>query len=231
MAVPTTSSWTLDTDEVISAAFERLPGKIDQGYDIPKAIRAIQFTFQRLTARQVTNFKVTLGTLSLVTGDVDYDLPTDEHDVLEVTVRDTRETNPTDIPLTRYSSDEYHYLPDKLTPGMPTGFWIQRGRDKRTMFVWPAPNLDDFQIRYRRIILFRDVGTMTDHIDVPSTWLSVIVAGCTYFLALSKPEVPIADRQEFERLFEREIELIETEDRDKGPLRIMPDLSCYNSAW
>jgi hypothetical protein len=231
VAVPVSSAWTLDTDEVVTAALERLPGPIDQAYDLDKARRALQFTFQRLLARQVINFKVTTGTLTLVANQVAYVLPSDEHDVLELTMREPGSSlNPTDIPLQRIPRDDYHNLPDKQTRGRPVQFWVQRGRDARTLYFWPKPDRA-YEISYQRVVLFRDVGTMTDHLDVPSTWLSVMVAGCAFFLAMSKPEIDIPTRQEFERLFEREIELVETEDRDRSALRILPDLSAYNSGY
>lgn len=227
MALPSTSAWSLDTDQVISSALRRLPGKQDQGYDLVSAREALQFTFQRLAARQIHNWKVDLGTLDLTDGDEAYTLPTDEHDLLEVTIRDTTQTTPTDIPLTRMSRDEYHYLPDKTTPGQPVCFYVQRGRTSRTVYFWPVPNSDDFQVRYQRVSLFRDVGSMVEELDAPSTWMSVLVAGCAYFLALSKPEVDIPTRNELERLFEKEIELIEPVERDRSDLRILPDLSAY----
>lgn len=231
MAVPGTSTWVLDTDEVITAALERLPGKIDQAYDLAKARRAIQFTFQRLLARQVTNFKVTLGTLSLAADQIAYTLPADEHDVLEATLRDVNQVNnPTDIPLIRISRDEYHFLPDKETKGRPVNYWVQRARDARTIHFWPKPDRV-YEVRYQRVVLFRDVGNMLDNLDTPSSWLSVLVAGCAYFLALSKPEIDIPTRQEFERLFEKEIDLIESEDRDRSTLRILPDLSAYTGGY
>lgn len=227
MVLPTTSAWSLDLDQVIGLAMDRLPGKQDVGYDIARAKAALQFTLQRLQARQIHNWKVDLGVLSLADGDQDYDLPSDEHDVLEATIRDTSQTVPTDIPLGRMSRDEWHYTPDKSTPGQPTSFYVQRGRLLRTVYFWPKPNKATFQVRYQRVSLFRDAGSMVEEVDAPSTWMSVLVAGCAYFLALSKSDVDIPTRQELERLFEKEIELIEPSERDRADLRILPDLSCY----
>jgi len=232
VAVPSTSSWVLDTDEVISAAMDRLPGGADQGYDIAKCRRALQFTFQRLLARRVANWKVTEGVLPLIADQAAYSLPSDEHDVLEVMIRETTSVNATDIPVNRMARGEYAEIPDKTTKGRPVNFWLQRGRDNRTLYFWPTPDLSNrYQVRYQRVVLFRDVGTMVDNLDVPAAWSGVMVAGCAYFLALEKPEIDIPTRQEMERLFNDEIGLLEGEDADKGPLRILPDLSAYTGGY
>lgn len=210
---------------------DRLPGGADQAYDIAKARRALQFTFQRLLARRVANFKRTEGVLPLLANTISYQLPADEHDVLEVTMRDVLQVNPTDIPLDRISGDQYALLPDKTTKGRPVQFWVQRGRDARTLHFWPMPDLTGrYEVRYQRVVLFRDVGSMVDNLDVPAAWLSIMVAGCAYFLSLEKSEIDIATRQEMERLFEKEIELVEGSDSDKSTLRIVPDLSAYSGA-
>jgi hypothetical protein len=228
VAVPSTATWTLDTDEVVSAALERIPAKIDQAYDLAKARRALQFTFQRLLARQIANFRVSLVTLTLTADQIDYTLPADQHYVLEATIRDpvSPAGNPTDLPLERIARDEYHLIPNKESRGRPHKFWVQRGRDARSLHFWPKPDRA-YVVRYQHVSLFRDVGGALDHLDVPQTWLSVLVAGTAYFLAISKPEIDIPTRQEMERLFEKEVDLIESEDRDRASLRIVPDLSAY----
>jgi hypothetical protein len=231
VAVPSVSTWALDVDQVLAAAMDRLPGGADQGYDIERARRALQFTFQRLLARRVANWKVTEGILTLTAGQAAYSLPADEHDVLEVTVRETTQVTPTDVPLTRMARDEYHLIPDKTTKGRPVNFWLQRGRDNRTLYFWPTPDLSNrYEVRYQRVVLFRDVGTMLDNLDVPTAWTGVMVAGCSYFLSLERGDIDIPTRQELDRLFSTEIELLEGEDADKSPLRVLPDLSAYTGA-
>lgn len=231
MSVPSTSSWQLDVDQILTAAVARLPGQQDIAYDIERGKRALQFTFQRLLARRVANWKVTEGVLSLIADQAAYALPSDEHDVLEVMIRETTTVNATDIPVTRMARGEYAEIPDKTTKGRPVNFWLQRGRDNRTLYFWPTPDLSNrYQVRYQRVVLFRDVGTMVDNLDIPAAWSGVMVAGTAFFLSLEKPELDIPTRQEMERLFEKEIEMLEGEDADKGPLRILPDLSAYTGA-
>lgn len=228
MTLPSTSNWSLDCDQVISSALRRLPGKQDQGYDLVSAKEALQFTFNKLAARNLHNWKIDLGTLSLTDGDEAYTLPADEHDILEATIRDTTQATPTDIPLGRIARDAYHLLPDKTTAGQPTSFYVERGRTTRTVYFWPVPNTDNFQVRYQRVTLFRDVGSMVEELDAPASWHSVLVAGCAWYLALSKPsDVPMDERNELERLFEKEIEEISPVERDRADLRILPDLSSY----
>ena len=105
----------LDLDQVIGLAMDRLPaGSRTSATTSPEQRPALQFTLQRLQAAK--SLVVNLGVLGLADGDQDYDLPSDEHDVLRATIRDTNQTVPTDIPLGRMSRDEWHYTPDKSTP-------------------------------------------------------------------------------------------------------------------
>lgn len=226
--VTTTTDWTLDVDEVILAASERLRRPDLPAFNIRTARRAINFCFNRFATVGLNLWTIDLlVTLDLTPGQASYSLPTGTLDVLEIVYRDTSESDPTDIEVTRGSRDDYTLQPNKDERGAPTFAYVQRGRDNPTMWVWPTPDRGTYQIRYNRIRRFYDLGNNLAAIDVPDHWLGVLVAGVTYYLSLVTPGTTPEERAEFKAQFEDEMATISPEDRDRSVLRIELDLMDY----
>ena len=227
MAVPSTATWTLDTDELISAAMERLRKPQEAGYDIKIARRSIQFTFAKLATMGINLATVDLETLDLSLGVVAYALPADTQDVLEMTYRDTAEGVPTDLMVTRISRDLYHYLPDKNSPGSPNQFFVDRQRDAPVLYIWMKPDRATYRLSYYRIRKFRDVGNMTDHLDVPTKWLGLLTAGVAMYIGKCTPDIAPDHRAELAADWQSELADILPEDSDRSPFHVDIDLSCY----
>lgn len=225
--VPSTSNFTMDLDQVIAAAQERLRLPPEPGHDFQKSKRAVMFTFARLATAGLNRWTVEQVTRTLTINEPRYLLETDCLDVLEVAVRDTSLANPDDLMLERMSRDDYMMIPQKLRAGRPLQVYVERTRERPILHLYPVPQNSTFQLVYNRIRCFRDLGTPLDAIDVPNHWLGVIVAGVAYYLGLTKAELSTADREELRQGFEDEMKAISPEDRDRGPLTIALDLSDY----
>lgn len=225
--VSSTSAWTLDLDQVIAAAQERLRLPPEPGHDFQKSKRAVNFVFARLAASGLNRWTVDQETLALTANEPRYLLGTDCLDVLEVAVRDTAQAFRTDLMLERVSRDQYMTISNKLSPGRPSQVYVERTRERPILHLYPAPKISTFELVYNRIRCFRDLGSPLDAIDVPNHWLGVIVAGVAYYLGQTKAELTAGDRQELREAFEYEINCIAPEDRDRSPLTICLNLSDY----
>lgn len=80
-----------------------------------------------------------------------------------------------DIPMTPLGRKEYFDLPNKTTTGHPTQYFYDRQRDSGTLYVWPVPSDNNFDIAftYRRRIMDVDAGT--DNLDIPPEWQWAVV--------------------------------------------------------
>jgi hypothetical protein len=80
-----------------------------------------------------------------------------------------------EIPMTRMSRADYFDLPNRTTTGFPTQYFYDRQRDNGTLYVWPVPadNNYDVSFTYRRRIMDIDAGT--DNFDLPPEWEWAIV--------------------------------------------------------
>jgi hypothetical protein len=228
-SVPTTASWTLDVDEICRAAFRRIGGEQTKGYELKSARDALQFVFQRFMLRGVNLWTLELETIALAASQtLPIALDADVVDILEAIYRDTQQANPSDIPITRLSRDQYHYLPDKTTQGFPTSVYIDRQRDAPLLYVWPVPNRAGYELRFWTIRKIRDIETMIDNVDTPVRWVPTLVAGVAWYMSMERRDIlTIQDRQELKAAFEEEFAEAAGEDRDNVPLHVAVDLSPY----
>lgn len=229
-SVSSFARWTLDVDEICRAAADRVTGSAQtKGYELKSARRALQFVFQRLMLRGVNLWTVDLKTIDLAASQtLPIALGDDTIDMLETVARDTNQTTASDIPLGRMARGEYQNLPDKTTSGFPTNFYLDRERDAPELYVWPVPDKAGYQLRYYAIQKMRDVDTMVDNVDAPVRWLPCITAGVAWYMSLDRQAgVDIAERQEFERMFNDEFMEAASEDRDNVPVRVVADMSAY----
>lgn len=228
MSVPSTAAFQMDVDEVISAAMERLRQKIDAGYDIIVARRAIQFVFAHLSTRGINLGTLEKQTLTLVEDQVAYTLESDTQDIMRgMTYRNTADGVPTDIGVTRISQDEYQHIPDKTSRGIPNQYYLDRQRDAPVLYIWQAPDRDTYRLDFYRQRRFRDVGNMSDNLDVPTKHLGLMTAGVAHYIGMNIPELTPEHRAELKQTWMDELDIILAEDRDNTPLRIQPDLSIY----
>jgi hypothetical protein len=224
--VPTTSEWTLDLDEVINAASERLPGP-RRAIEIQTCRRAVQFCFSRFATIGLNLWTVEmLVSLQLEVNVASYTLPADTLDVLEMIYRDVSLSAPTEVAITRGSRDGYTLQPNKADTGPPSMAYLHRGRDNPTLYVWPAPDRA-YELRYNRVRMFRDTGNMLAGVDVPDRWLGVVVAGVAHYLGMTQDGITEEQLARLKNTFEDELMTISPEDRDRSVFKTEIDLATY----
>ncbi len=84
--------------------------------------------------------------------------------------------------LSRWELGQYRVLPNKLAPGSPTMFVLNKGVGAVTMTLWPVPTVEtDVTYSYARVI--DDVTDLNETLDVPQQWAETVWMGLAARLA------------------------------------------------
>lgn len=228
MTVSSTSTFNLTAAEIIDRAYARVCGEDVTGYDQKNARINMQLLFQELQMRNCNLWTVVLGTQVLTQSDVDYTFGADVVDFLEMSIRDTSQATLTDLPIERISRAEYEGITDKLTEGQPVKLFLDRQRDAPVGYIYQAPDLTTYTLRYWYIRRMYDQGAYTNNADVPVRWLPTLISGLAYFFGRERRKVlGIPFVRELRDEYERDYGIAIAEDSDGSAMRIQPDLSMY----
>ena len=141
--------------------------------------------------------------------------------------------------ITRISVSTYATIPNKNSTGRPIQLWVNRqsgatypiggrpegtdpttGVDHPQIYVYPAPDQSNYYtFVYWRLRRIQDAGNGINTQDIPFRFLTCLIAGLAYYLA-----VKIApDRiQSLKDQYEEQWKFAAEEDRDKSPVRFVP---------
>ena len=227
MAVSATGLFDLDADQCIQQALAMVSKRQDSGYDVRLARQALQMLLQIFALRRINLWTVELQTKALPLNGAVIEFDEQTTDVLEVTIRNTSATQPTDSPLTRIPRDQYHYLPNKTVPGRPIQFYLDRQRDKPRMLLYPIADKASYQVDAYTIRTSRDINSLTESVDVPNRWTPVVVHGLAWQLSLLDGEVGEDKIARLRMDFDNILDIALEEDRDRSPMRVGLDLSRY----
>jgi hypothetical protein len=176
--------------------------------------------------RGINLWTIDEGSVSLVNGTAEYDLPADTIDLLDQVIRTGTGSNQQDLTISRISVSTYASIPAKNTTGRPVQFWIERLRDNPKVNVWPVPDNDTYTFHYWRMRRIQDAGSGVETADMNFRFLPCLVAGLAYHIAMKVPE--LAERVPMlKQVYEEQFQLAAEEDREKTPARFVPRISRY----
>ena len=99
----------------------------------------------------------------------------------------TADTN--DIALTKIDRSAYSALPNKLSTGQPSQYYVDR-QTQPTISVYLAPDASTFTtLKYYSINRIEDAGAYTNNPDVPFRFLPCMCSGLAYYLAQKKHQI------------------------------------------
>ena len=239
MATSGTASSNLDLTNIIEEAFERCGAELRTGYDIRTARRSLNLLTVEWANRGINLWTIEEGEIPLVLNQVSYNLPVDTIDLLEHVTRVGTGSSQQDLSITRISVSTYATIPNKNSTGRPIQLWVNRqsgatypiggrpegtdpttGVDHPQIYVYPAPDQSDYYtFVYWRLRRIQDAGNGINTQDIPFRFLTCLIAGLAYYLA-----VKIApDRiQSLKDQYEEQWKFAAEEDRDKSPVRFVP---------
>lgn len=225
MTTSGTATFNLDVAEIVEESFERLgPGnELRTGYDLKTARRSLNLMTVEWSNRGINLWTIEEGSIPLVTGQANYNIPADTIDLLEHVIRTGSGQNQTDINISRISNSTFSTIPNKNATGRPIQVWIDRQRDNPEINVWPTPDASqDYTFVYWRLRRIQDAGAGgTKTMDIPFRFLNCMVAGLAYYLSMKLPVDP-QRRGELKMDYEQQLQMAQDEDRVKAPIRLVP---------
>jgi|TARA_Y100000114_G_scaffold99116_1_gene92290 hypothetical protein len=224
MTTSGTTAFDMDFTEIAEEAWERAGREMRSGYDIRTARRSMNLMTIEWQNRGINLWTVDEGTVTLVKGTSQYDLPADTIDLLEQVIRTDSgdEYAQSDLTISRISVSTYASIPNKLTEGRPIQVYIERLRDNPKINVWPVPDKnDEYIFKYYRMRRIQDAGSGVETADINFRFFPCLVAGLAYHIAMKEPEL-MARIPMLKETYEEQFALAAGEDRTKTSARFVP---------
>ena len=231
MATSGTTTFNLDMSEIMEEAYDLCGLELRSGYSYRSAKRALNLVFLEWQNKGLNLWTIEQDSTVLTAGTNSYTADASALDIVDVFIRtDSADANKQfDQRLNRISRTEYAHQASKLTQSKPTQFFVDKDNDSVKIVLWATPDsAQTYTLVYDYVKRIEDVGaTATLNADVPSRYLPCLTYALAYNLACKSPEaqqrVPMI-RQRYMELWEEVTEA----DREKAPVRFVPDVSFYN---
>ena len=231
MAVSGSKDFELDVADYIEEAFERCGLELRTAYDLRTARRSLNLLLAEWANRGLNQWTIQEKTIAMVEGttsyNVDSSVSTAAIDVLDAFVRQTVNSENSDIQMTRLSRSEYSAIPNKSTQGQPLQFFVDK-QISPTISVYPTPDeTSKYTIHLNVLTRMDDVDAATNTLQMPFRFYPCLAAGLAYYISIKKnPERTGLLKQIYEEEFQRALDA----DEDRASFRITPDISNYNIA-
>lgn len=222
MATSGTADFNMDFTEIADLAWMQAGREMRTGFDLRIARQSMNLLTIDWQNKGLNMWTFDEGSISLVAGTAEYDLPADTIDLLEHTIRTGSGNTQTDIGMTRISVSVYATIPNKNATGKPLQIFIQRSRVNPTVTVWPVPDASQpYTLRYWRMRRIEDAGDGVNTPDVQFRFLPALVAGLAYYISMKVPELmPRMDM--LKAVYEEAYANAAAEDREKASIRLIP---------
>ena len=221
MATSGTTAFEMDFTEIAEEAWERAGREMRSGYDLRTARRSMNLMTIEWQNRGINMWTIDSGTISVVAGTAQYDLPADTIDLLDQVIRTNagNATTQSDLTISRIGVSTYASIPNKLTTGRPIQVFIERLITPR-INLWPVPDTS-YTFVYFRMRRVQDAGNGAETPDIVFRFLPCLVAGLAYHIAMKVPE--LAPRIEMlKAVYDEQYALAAGEDREKTSENFVP---------
>ena len=134
-----------------------------------------------------------------------------------------------EVPMARLNRDDYVSLPNKnFTANQPYQFWFNRTIPRPQINLWPVPSDPFVQIvvYYSRQIM--DVGALNGQLEIPDRWYLAIQNMLAHQMSMELPGIDMARIQYLEMQAEKYLAQAESEERDKSPVYLAPNIAVYS---
>ena len=222
MATSGTATFNLDFEELIEEAYERCGLETRTGYEMRTGRRSLNLMFMDWANRGLNLWTIEQRSVALVPGTAQYELPADTVNILSAVVRTGSGSTQQDVTLDRISQNEYLHIPDKLTQGRPSQYFLQR-TSTPVLFIYPASDAaGSYTFQYYAVRRIQDTGGFGNNADVVFRFIPALAAGLAYYLSLKKAP----DRTPMlKQLYEEEFMRAALEDRDTASVYLTPEIS------
>lgn len=231
MALSNSKNFELDVADYIEEAFERCGLELRTAYDLRTARRSLNLLLAEWANRGLNQWTIQEKTVTIVKDTISYNVDstngTAAIDVLDAFVRETVNSENSDIQMTRLSRSEYSAVPNKSATGKPLQFFVDK-QITPTIKVYPAPDKSStYTLHLNVLTRMDDVDAATNTLEIPFRFYPCLAAGLAYYLSIKKsPERTGLLKQIYDEEFQRAMEA----DEDRASFNVTPDLSHYNIA-
>ena len=236
MTTSGTTDFNLEFTEIAEEAWERAGREMRSGYDLRTARRSMNLMTIEWQNRGINMWTIDEGSINLVQGTSEYDLPADTIDLLDHVIRtgEGQASTQFDLTISRISVSTYATIPNKLQQGRPIQVWVRRLRDNPKIVLWPTPDQGTlaspyYVFKYWRMRRIEDAGAGVQTADANFRFLPALVAGLAYHISMKVPELtPRIDL--LKRVYEEQFDLAAGEDREKASARFVPMLGIIGGS-
>lgn len=238
MSVSGDTTWTMNRDAIVNAAFRKIGVAVDgatasatQLVNAQEALNNLVFSLYAqgmpVWAMTTTHFTPQLGVIAypvgLTTGtQTNLIIPAP----LKITQAFTRDNlSNTDIPMNIYTQYNYNLLSTKVNQGYPVHLWYQPQNQTGVITIWPAP--DQYTATNRSIYFvyqrpFDQFDASTDTPDFPQVWLEPLIYGLAHRLS---PEfgVPLSEQDKLNETFNQLVQNALSFGTEEGAVFLQPD--------
>ena len=211
--------------EMLQEAYERCGLEMRGGYDVTTGRRSFNLMLTELANRQLNLWTEETVSLTLSQGTTSYALAADTIDLIEGAIRLNAGNTATqvDLVISRTSMYDYIAIPNKLVPGQPTQYAIERGVDNPTVYFYPTPDgAQTYTFYYRRLRRMQNAGTSgTTTADTNFRFYDAFIAGLAYRIACKRKEA-FALIPQLKAQYDEALLLAEDEDRDRASIMLVP---------
>mgnify|MGYP005827842023 FL=1 len=231
MATSGSKNFEPDVGEFVEEAFERCGIELRTGYDLKTARRSLNLLFAEWANRGLNQWTIAQKSVAMVKDTTAYNIDstnaTAPIDVLDAFIRETINSEDTDLPMAKISRSNYSGLSQKSTTGKPNQFFVDKQLTP-TITVYPAPDKSSTYTVYMNVLTRMDdadVGANT--MDMPYRFYPCLAAGLAYYISLKRAPERTAM---LKPLYEEEFSRAMSQDEERASFHISPDLRGYNSA-
>lgn len=219
MTTSGTAAFSLDVDEALQEAIDRVGGEMTAGYDIRAARRSMNIMFRDWENRGIRLWTLEEVSQALTQGTASYTLGADTIDILDAYLR--RDSQ--DTVLERLGRSRYSQISDKSQQGRPSQFYLDRQRGAPVLYLYHTPENSTDTVRYWRMRRIEDVTGQGETFDMPSRFFPPLVSGLAYYMSNKDGMKAVPQRREELRAeYERDIKRAMDADRERTSLFIRP---------
>jgi len=229
MATSSSKNFEPDVGEFVEEAFERCGIELRTGYDLKSATRSLNLMLAEWANRGLNQWTIAQKSVAMVQDTTAYNIDstnaTAPIDVLDAFMRETINSENTDLPMTRISRSQYSALPNKSNTAKPNQFMIDKQLTP-TVTVYPAPDKSSTYTLYMNVLTrMDDADAGANTMEMPYRFYPCLAAGLAYYISLKKaPERTAMLKQLYEEEFLRAM----NQDEERASFKIVPDLRSYN---
>jgi len=215
------TTWTLDIDEIIEEALDRVGGEHTSGTEAKSARRSLNLLFRELENKGYPLARLEVVEIPMVDGTATYTFDQDVVAVMDLVLRkDSLDTN-----IEAISLFDYNHIANKTQEGRVTQFSVDRKINSIEISVWPVPDNSTDIIRGWVVKRVEDVTKSAQGVGLNVRFLPAIVSGLAYYMSYKRRGVPIDYRQLLKIEYEESLQRALEEDKERVSLSFVPKLS------